>query len=66
MEDKIVKIKVNDNATLRIRSSKINAIVSSKGNDHIDIYVEGVATPFHADYSIKNDLIDQAWGDLNT
>ena len=39
--------KLPGNAKLRVRADQIVATVSSKGTQTIDIFVNGVATPWH-------------------
>lgn len=55
--------KLPGDATIRIRSEKIVATVSTKGGENIDIFCEGVALPFHVKATKKtpNELIDYIW-----
>ena len=48
---------------LRVRTENIIATVSSKNKDVIDLYVSGIATPFHIPISdsTARDLMDYTW-----
>ena len=39
--------KISKNATLRVRIDRIVATVSSTGSSNIELYVAGVANPWH-------------------
>ena len=39
--------KISDNAKLRVRADHIVATVSSKNNNTVDLYVSGIAVPWH-------------------
>lgn len=41
------KYKLPGNATLRVRTENIVATVSSKDKNTIDLFVAGIANPFH-------------------
>ena len=49
--------------TLRIRSEKILATLSSANGENIDIYCEGATNPFHIQTTKKtpSELIDYIW-----
>ena len=56
--------KLPGNAKLRIRTDSIVATVSSKSSGIIDIYVSGVATPWHAKFNNDEEVIktiDYIW-----
>lgn len=55
--------KLPGNGTLRIRSEKIVATLSSAGGQNVDIFCEGVANPFHIQATKKtpSELIDYIW-----
>lgn len=63
--NEIVEIKIADNAILRLRKDKILATVGTPGSDHIDIYVEGVTTPFHVTNTPNDAIIGLIWGGDN-
>ena len=41
------KFNVSPNATLRVKTENIVATISSKNQNQIDLYVTGLANPFH-------------------
>jgi hypothetical protein len=49
--------------TLRIRTEKIIATISSKGSDNVDIYCSDTAVPFHIKATKKTpqELVDYIW-----
>ena len=55
--------KLPGTATLRVRIEKIVATVSSNGGENVDIYCEGLLTPFHirATKRSPQELIDYIW-----
>ena len=55
--------KLPGNATLRIRTEKIVATKSSGNSNRIDIFCEGIDTPFHieANKRTPRQLIDYIW-----
>lgn len=58
------KFRINEDATLRVAASKIVATVSSKKNNTVLLYVEGVANPFHlpiTDTMTAHNIIDYTW-----
>lgn len=59
--------KLTDKATLRIRTEKIIATVSSKDNDMIDIYCADKEVPFHvqATKHTPEELLDYVWGKMD-
>lgn len=60
--NEIVEIKIADNAILRLRKDKILATVGTPGSNHIDIYVEGAATPFHVTNTPTDAIVGLIWG----
>lgn len=61
MKNNVIVIPLGDNANLRIRKDKIVATVNTTGSDHIDIYVDGAANPWHV-YNYPSDkLVDLIW-----
>ena len=61
----IILIKLNDNATLHVRKDKIVATVSGENHGITDLYVEGIALPWHIPDSVtpSNAIIGLVWGD---
>lgn len=59
--------KLTDKATLRIRTEKIIATVSSKDNDMIDIYCSDKEVPFHvqATKHTPEEILDYVWGKMD-
>lgn len=58
------KFRITDNATLRIKADNIIATVSSKDNSRIDVYVNGLAAPFHItahDDETAREIMDYVW-----
>ena len=55
--------KLPGDATLRIRTEKIVATRSSNSTNRIDIFCEGIDTPFHIEANRKKprELIDYIW-----
>ena len=54
--------KLPGNAKLRVRADQIVATVSSKENKTIDIYVNGVATPWHLPIDCApSKIMDYVW-----
>ena len=56
--------KLPGNAKLRIRTDSIVATVSSKASGTTDIYVAGVATPWHVKLDSEDEVIrtiDYIW-----
>ena len=61
---KYKSFKLPGNAKLRVRADKIVATVSSKDKNTVDLYLSGVATPFHVPVNeeIKpRDIMDVIW-----
>lgn len=55
----MISIKLNDKATLRINSSRIIATVDNPDNQMVDLYLDGIATPFHLKSEHTQDVITQ-------
>ena len=58
------KFKLPGNATLRVRAENIVATVSAQGKNTVDIYVAGIATPFHVpimEEDTPRDLMNYIW-----
>lgn len=55
--------KLPGNAKLRVRADKIVATVSSKANNSLDVFVEGVANPWHIVLGDDkpSQIIDYVW-----
>lgn len=55
--------KLPGNAKLRVRADKIVATVSSKASGTIDIFVEGVANPWHIQLGdeASSKIMDYVW-----
>jgi hypothetical protein len=55
--------KLPGDGTLRIRSEKIIATLSSANGQNIDIFCDGVTVPFHIQTTKKtpSELIDYIW-----
>ncbi len=55
--------KLPGDATLRIRSEKIVATLSSNGGQNVDIYCDGVSNPFHIQTTKKtpSELTNYIW-----
>ena len=55
---------ISSNAKLRVKADNIVATVSSKDQNRIDLYIAGIANPFHlpvgSDETAK-DLMDLIW-----
>lgn len=62
--DTVLLIKINNNATLRVRKDKIVAMVSGDKPGVTDLYVEGIGLPWHIpdDATPTNALIGLVWG----
>jgi len=58
--------KISKNATLRVRPDRIVATVSSPSSSNIELYVAGVANPWHLavgdDYSAA-EIVDSIWSE---
>jgi len=59
--------KLTDKATLRIRTEKIIATVSSKDSDRIEIYCSDKEVPFHvqATKHTPEEILDYVWGKMD-
>lgn len=57
----VITIPINDNASLRIRKDNVVATVNIPGSDSVDIYVSGVANPWHVKNINSNELIGMIW-----
>ena len=59
--------KLTDKATLRIRTEKIIATVSSKDSDMIEIYCSDKEVPFHvqATKHTPEEILDYVWGKMD-
>ena len=59
--------KLADKATLRIRTEKIIATVSSKENNIVDIYCSDKEVPFHvqATKHTSDEILDYVWGKID-
>ena len=58
--------KISKNATLRVRADRIVATVSSNDTSHIELYVSGVANPWHlsvAEGHSAADIVDSIWNE---
>jgi len=55
--------KLPGDAKLRVRADKIMATVSSKGSRSIELYVEGIANPWHLPLGDESPtrMIDEIW-----
>lgn len=56
--------KISKNATLRVRSDRIVATVSSTGSSTIELYVAGVANPWHlvvCDDHSAAEIVESIW-----
>ncbi len=55
--------KLPGDAKLRVRADKIVATVSSKNSRTIEVYVEGVANPWHLPLGDESptQMIDEIW-----
>ena len=62
MKNDIVIIPFNANAKLRIRRDQIIATVNVPGSDHIDIYVNGIANPWHVNDIPSDAIVGLIWG----
>lgn len=60
--DEIVIIPFGDNANLRIRKDQIIATVNVPGSEHIDVYVNGVANPWHITGVPADAIVGLIWG----
>ena len=58
--------KISKNATLRVRPDRIVATVSSTGSSNIELYVAGIANPWHLvvdnDHSAA-EIVDSIWNE---
>lgn len=58
--------KISKNATLRVRADRIVATVSSNDTSHIELYVSGIANPWHLsateDHSVA-EIVDFIWNE---
>ena len=59
--------KLTDKATLRIRTEKIIATVSSKDSDRIEIYCSDKEVPFHVQATkyTPEEILDYVWGKMD-
>lgn len=59
--------KLTDKATLRIRTEKIIATVSSRDSDMIEIYCSDKEVPFHvqATKHTPEEVLDYVWGKMD-
>ena len=58
--------KISKNATLRIRPDHIVATVSSTGSSNVELYVAGVANPWHlivGDDHSAAEIVDSIWNE---
>lgn len=59
--------KISKNATLRVRPDHIVATVSSTGSSNVELYVAGVANPWHLivddDHSAAV-IVDSIWNGM--
>ena len=58
--------KISKNATLRVRADRIVATVSSNDVSHIELYVAGVANPWHLvvdDNRSAAEIVDSIWNE---
>ena len=58
--------KISKNATLRVRPDRIVATVSSTSSSNIELYVAGVANPWHlivGDDHSAAEIIDSIWNE---
>ena len=58
--------KISKNATLRVRADRIVATVSSNDTSHIELYVAGVANPWHlavAEGRSAAEIVDSIWSE---
>lgn len=56
--------KISKNATLRVRPDRIVATVSSPSSSNIELYVAGVANPWHLivdDNHSAVEIVDSIW-----
>ena len=54
--------KLPGNAKLRVRADSIVATVSSKKSDSIELFISGVATPWHLPFEgAPSRIIDYVW-----
>lgn len=61
---KYKKFRLPGNSVLRVKADNIIATISSKDQTHIDLYVAGLANPFHlpvADHEIAHEIMDNVW-----
>lgn len=61
--NEVIVIPYEDKAKLHIRKDKITATVHIPGSNHIDVYVEGVANPWHINKIPADATIGLIWGD---
>lgn len=58
--------KISKNATLRVRPDRIVATVSSNDTSHIELYVSGIANPWHlsvAEGRSAVEIVDSIWSE---
>lgn len=58
--------KISKNATLRVRPDRIVATVSSPSSSNIELYVAGVANPWHlsvAEGHSAAEIVDSIWSE---
>ena len=58
--------KISKDATLRVRADRIVATVSSNDTSHIELYVAGVANPWHlavAEGHSAAEIVDSIWSE---
>lgn len=58
--------KISKNATLRVRPDRIVATVSSTGSSNVELYVAGVANPWHlvvGDNHSAAEIVDSIWSE---
>ena len=58
--------KISKNATLRVRPDHIVATVSSPSSSNIELYVAGVANPWHlavGDDCSAAEIVDSIWSE---
>lgn len=56
--------KISKNATLRVRADRIVATISSNDTSNIELYVAGVANPWHLfvdDNHSTAEIVDSIW-----
>ena len=58
--------KISKNATLRVRPDRIVATVSSPSSSNIELYVAGIANPWHlavGDDCSAAEIVDSIWSE---